>query len=238
MSQAQKTILVTGANRGLGAAIAAAFHAAGYRVIGTARNPDALRGAEIDAVHALDLSDRESLRGLAAAIGQARETIDLLVNNAGFNPKDRKDDPDYFRSTFTIDGFSAENVAHSMWINALAPTELVSRLLPRLSEDAVVLNVSSWLGSIGEKSSGGHYGYAGSKALLNMMTRALAGEWNGTARSAVALNPGWMRTDMGGTRAERSPDQTAADILRLYADGALSRANGRFLNADGSEHPW
>lgn len=238
MSEAQKTILITGANRGLGAAIAGAFRTAGWRVIGTARNPDTLKAAGVDAAHALNLSDPERLHAFAAAINEAGEVIDLLVNNAGFNPKDRKDDPDYFRSTFAIESFSAENVAQSMWINALAPTELVSRLLPSLSDEAVVVNISSWLGSIGGKASGDHYGYAGSKALLNMMTRALAGEWKDTARSAVALNPGWMSTDMGGAKAEKTPDQTAAAVLRLYTEGSLAVANGKFLNADGSEHPW
>lgn len=238
MSNQTRTILVTGANRGLGAAIAHVFHDAGWRVIGTARDVGKLQTLNVDAAYALDLSDPASLREFASAIHTAGEAVDLLVNNAGFNPKDRKDDPDYFKSTFTIESFSAENVAESMWINALAPTELVSLLLPVLTADAVVLNISSWLGSIGGKSSGGHYGYAGSKALLNMMTRALACEWVDTGRVAVALNPGWMSTDMGGAKAERSPEQTATDILRLYDTEALRAANGKFLNADGTEHPW
>jgi len=238
MSAPTKTILVTGANRGLGAAIASAFHAKGWRVIGTARRPERLDSAIIDEAHALDLSDPASMQAFSEAITIAGPVIDLLVNNAGFNSKDRKDDPDYFRSTFAIDSFSASNVAESIWINALAPTELVSKLLPLLAEDGVVLSISSWLGSIGGKSSGGHYGYAGSKALLNMMTRALALEWSESGRSAVALNPGWMQTDMGGSKADRTPEQTADGIFELYANGTLRRANGCFLNADGTEHPW
>lgn len=238
MSDPTKTVLVTGANRGLGVAIASAFHEGGWRVIGAARRPESLDLAIIDDAHALDLSDPASLQAFAEAIIMADPVIDLLVNNAGFNPKDRKDDPDYFRSTFAIDNFLTANVAESMWINALAPTELVSRLLPVLAEDAVILNISSWLGSIGGKTSGGHYGYAGSKALLNMMTRALACEWSGSGRSAVALNPGWMQTDMGGFNADRTPEQTANDIFEIYTDGTLRRANGCFLNADGTQHAW
>ncbi|MDX8346969.1 SDR family NAD(P)-dependent oxidoreductase [Cognatiyoonia sp. IB215446] len=238
MSDPLKTILVTGANRGLGAAIASAFHKEGWRVIGTARRPESLAPAIIDEAHALDLSDPASLQAFSAAITAAGPVIDLMVNNAGFNPKDRKDDPDYFRSTFSIDSFSAANVAESMWINALAPTELVSKLLPLLAEDGVVLNISSWLGSIGGKSSGGHYGYAGSKALLNMMTRAIAGEWSESGRSAVALNPGWMQTDMGGAKADRTPEEVARAVFALWRDGKLSSANGNFLNTDGSTHPW
>lgn len=238
MADPTKSILVTGANRGLGAAIASTFNDNGWHVIGTARRPETLDRDIIDMACALDLSDPESVLSLSEEVTKTEARIDLLVNNAGFNPKDRKDDPGYFASTFTIDSFSAENVSQSVWINALAPTELVSKLLPVLAGDGVVVNISSWLGSIGGKTSGGHYGYAGSKALLNMMTRALACEWTDTARSAVALNPGWMSTDMGGAKAERTPDQTARDILRLYADDTLRQSNGRFLNADGSEHAW
>lgn len=233
-----KTILVTGANRGLGAAIASVFHAAGWHVIGTARNSGTLSRDTIDTPYALDLSEAASLGALTAAINRSGMSIDLLINNAGFNPKDKKGDPDYFQSTFAIEHFSATNVSESMLINALMPTELVSKLLPNLTDDAVVLNVSSWLGSIGEKDMGGHYGYAGSKALLNMMTRAIALEWQGSPRAAVALNPGWMQTDMGGGNAKRTPEDTASDILALYQSGDLGRANGRFINADGSEHAW
>lgn len=238
MPNAAKTLLVTGANRGLGAAIASVFHAAGWHVIGTARNADALSLDIVDTALALDLSDLASLSGLTTAINDSGTRVSLLINNAGFNPKDKKGDPDYFQSTFKIDHFSATNVAESMWINALMPTELVSKLFPSFADDAVVLNISSWLGSIGEKDMGGHYGYAGSKALLNMMTRALALEWQGSSRAAVALNPGWMRTDMGGDNAKRTPQDTARDILALCQSGALGQANGRFINADGSEHAW
>lgn len=238
MAKTAKTVLITGVNRGLGAALAATFHKNGWHVLGTARDPASLNKAHVDMAFALDLSDPQSVRSIAQAATHADRHVDFLINNAGFNPKDRKDDPDYFQSTFRIENFSAENVAESMWINALAPTELVSQLLHLLADDAVVLNISSWLGSIGEKSSGGHYGYAGSKALLNMMTRALACEWTNTSRSAVALNPGWMSTEMGGSNAKTSPEKTAVDILDLYTTGALRIANGRFLNSDGTEHAW
>lgn len=238
MSNNGRTVLITGANRGLGAAIASVFHDADWHVIGTARNVDALSPKTVVTSLALDLSDPTSLSALTKTINESGAKISLLINNAGFNPKDKKGDPNYFESTFKIDYFSAKNVAESMWINALMPTELVSRLLPNLTDDVVILNISSWLGSIGEKDMGGHYGYAGSKALLNMMTRALALEWQGSSRAAVALNPGWMRTDMGGDNAKRTPEDTASDILALYQTGELGRANGCFINADGSEHVW
>lgn len=234
----QKTVLITGANRGLGAALAKEAHDQGCSVIGTARDASTLLSDPFHRTYALDLSRQSSIDGVCSQLLAEGQKIDLLINNAGFNPKDRKDDPDYFQSTFTIKHFDAANVADSLWINALAPIALVSRLLPILSDEAVVLNISSWLGSIGNKTSGGHYGYAGSKALLNMFTRAAALEFVDTDRSAVALNPGWMRTDMGGSRADKAPEDVAQAVFALWKDGTLSASNGHFLNTDGSDHPW
>lgn len=234
----QKTVLITGANRGLGAALAKEAHDLGFRVIGTARDVSTLKADHVDRPYVLDLSKQNSIARVCSKIQADGLQIDLLINNAGFNPKDRKGDPNYFQSTFKIENFDASNVAESLWINALAPMTLISGLLPILSEDAVALNISSWLGSIGGKTSGGHYGYAGSKALLNMFTRAAALEFSDTQRSAVALNPGWMRTDMGGSNAERTPKEVAQAVFALWRDGTLSAANGKFLNTDGSIHPW
>lgn len=234
----QKTVLITGANRGLGAAFAKEAHDLGYRVIGTARDVSTLNAGNLDRALALDLSEQNSIAQVCSEIRADGLQIDLLINNAGFNPKDRKDDPNYFQSTFKIEHFDAANVAESLWINALAPMTLISQLLPSLTDDAVALSISSWLGSIGGKTSGGHYGYAGSKALLNMFTRAVALEFADTNRSAVALNPGWMRTDMGGSNAERTPSEVARAVFTLWTDGELSSANGKFLNTDGSPHPW
>ena len=230
-------VLITGANRGLGKALLDTFLDAGWTVFATARNPDALRNDAQATPVALDLSDYESVRQCAKMILATESTLDLIIHNAGYNPKDSTDD-EYFRSTFRLEHFSGENVAHSLHINALAPVELTSLLLRALAADGVVVNVSSWLGSIGEKSMPGHYGYAGSKALLNMLTKGMALEFAESGRAAVALNPGWMATSMGGENASSTPEDVARRILSLYTRGALHQNNGRFLNSDGSEHPW
>ncbi len=230
-----KTVLITGGNRGLGAALVTAFQAAGWSVAATTRQGGAIEGA---ATYALDLSDAASVASCAHALATDGRTLDLVIHNAGFNPKDRKTPDGYFQSTFTISQFSGAHVAESLWINAVMPMELTARLLPILAPKATVLGISSWLGSIGGKTGGGHYGYAGSKALLNMFLRGLALEFGDTGRSAVALNPGWMQTDMGGGRADLSPDEVATRIVTLAETGLLARSNGAFINSDGSPHPW
>lgn len=206
-------------------------------VFATARNPDALRNNARVMPVALDLSDYESVAQCAKVILDTGATLDLIIHNAGYNPKDSKDD-EYFRSTFRLEHFSGRNVADSLHINALAPVELTAHLLPALAADGVVVNISSWLGSIGEKSMPGHYGYAGSKALLNMLTKGMALEFAESGRAVVALNPGWMATSMGGDNATSTPTDVAGRILSLYTRGVFHENNGRFLKSDGSEHPW
>ena len=112
-----------------------------------------------------------------------------------------------------------------MVINVLHPMELTGRLFPILAPDAVVIAVSSWLGSIGAKTVPGHYGYTGSKTLMNMMMKGMSLEFakaatkDGTDESkkrvAVALNPGWMKTDMGGSNADISSDEVASRVLSM-----------------------
>jgi NAD(P)-dependent dehydrogenase (short-subunit alcohol dehydrogenase family) len=251
-----KTVLITGANRGLGLALAQAFAATpGWSVIGTARNIDTLP-KELRMAYALDLNHASHIDNLVhllsqyqmqqQAAGAAPFAIDVVIHNAGFNPKDLKDNSGYFESTFYVKQFSAANVAESCRINALHPMELTGKLLavPNLMSDtAMVIGISSWLGSITDKDFAGHYGYAGSKALFNMCLKGLALEMAKDAeqphRCAIALNPGWMATDMGGPNAERTPDQVAKAILDMVCEeGYLRSQNGKFLNIDRTEHAW
>jgi NAD(P)-dependent dehydrogenase (short-subunit alcohol dehydrogenase family) len=236
-----KTVLITGGNRGLGLSLVECFAAQkDWTVIATARRIDSLPGAA-DQKFELDLASHKSVMDLVDSLLQAGQTIDCIIHNAGFNPKDQKQIPGYFESTFYCKDFSAANVAESMMINALHPMELTGRLMPILANDASVLAISSWLGSIGSKTVPGHYGYTGSKALMNMCIKGLSLEFNNDkehARSAVAINPGWMKTDMGGTNADITPEQVAERILKMLQDGFIQTANGKFINTDRSEHPW
>ena len=232
-----KTVFITGANRGLGKTLVDTFLSAGWHVLATARKKSTLIDHEQVSRYELDLADYSSIATVANTIANSDKKIDFIINNAGYNPKDSQD-KEYFQSTFQINTFSGQNVAKSLHINALAPMELISKLLPSLKDDAAILNISSWLGSINKKSNGGHYGYGGSKALLNMFTKALALELKDSNKTAVALNPGWMRTDMGGSNGKFSTEDVSKAILDLYLQQTLHQENGAFLNIDGSHHDW
>lgn len=205
-----------------------------------ARNPDSLPKDDTIQGYKLDLSKHEDVVELAATLSS--KTIDVIIHNAGFNPKDNKSMEGYFDSTFYCnEGFSAANVAESMMINALHPMELTGKLLKSLSEDAVIITVSSWLESIGGKTLQGHYGYTGSKSLMNMCMKGLSLEFEkdkNAERTAIALNPGWMQTDMGGKNADITPEEVSTRVLAMIDDGYFKSKNGCFLNTDRTEHQW
>lgn len=241
-NKSNKTVLITGGNRGLGKALVETFSANGWKVLATARRADTitLSSPSIEAFD-LDLAQNDSLLKLVSKL--SGRSMDVIIHNAGFNPKDVKDKPGYFESTFYCKDFSAANVAETMLINALHPMELTGKLLTNdnLSNDAIVIAISSWLGSIGEKQVAGHYGYTGSKALMNMCIKGLSLEFakdTSHHRAAVALNPGWMKTDMGGSNADITPEEVSRRILEMIEDGFFQQNNGKFLNTDRTEHAW
>lgn len=234
-----KTVLITGGNRGLGLALVKCFATMGWNVLATARNLDTLP-KDLCVAYPLDLQQSAQLDHLVHLLSDRK--IDLLIHNAGFNPKDVKEGG-FFESTFYAKHFSAQNVAECCMINALNPMELTGKLLANhLTNDCIVIGISSWLGSIGTKDFAGHYGYAGSKALLNMCLKGLSLEFQkdpDNSRCAIALNPGWMATDMGGPNAEQTPDQVAKAVYDMVMEeGYLLSQNGKFLNVDRTEHPW
>ena len=199
----RRTVLVTGANRGVGRAISDVLAAReGYRVLAAARDPQAaqetaqaLGGDSIGVV--LDLSRPERLAALVCAIEAAHGPIDILINNAGVLLDD------------DADWASPEALEQSLTVNARAPHALIAALGPRMKARGWgrIVNVSSEWGSF-ERGLGGPAAYAISKATLNAITvraaRALAPE--------VKVNsacPGWVRTRMGGAEATSTPAQGA-----------------------------
>jgi NAD(P)-dependent dehydrogenase (short-subunit alcohol dehydrogenase family) len=235
-------VLITGAGRGLGTALARAFLDAGHQVAATARDPagsadlTGLAGAHPGRVvtGALDVTDAAAVARVVPALGARLGGLDVVVNSAGANFRGVPDGP----STLRIDEIAPEPLLALMRVNAAAPLVVVRAALPllRASGRGRVVNISSWLGSITGAGSG-NYGYAMSKAALNMATRLLAGELEPGGIAVVAVNPGWVQTDMGGPRATLTAEESARGIARL-TEGLTMAQSGRFLQWDGSGHPW
>jgi len=223
-----QTVLITGANRGLGLELARQLHAAGAKVIGTARQPaaaDELQALGVR-VEQLDVADPVSVSALAERL--AGSSLDALLNNAGIFPE---------RGDFA----SADPavVLRTYEVNTVGPMRVAQALLPNLnrSQRKLVMNMSSGLGSIANNDRGSSAGYRASKAALNMLTRTMAADLAADGFICVAMSPGWVRTDMGGERAQLSPEDSVQGILNTLAP-LTTEDSGRFLNHDGSELPW
>ena len=221
-----KTVVITGANRGLGLEFARQLNEAGANVIGTARNPEA--ADELNAlgvrVERLDVTDPESVAALAAAIGDA--PIDALLNNAGIFP-----------SRAGVEGADPKEYARVYDVNVIGPLRVTQALLPNLraGDRKLIMNMSSGLGSIASNGRGSSAGYRESKSALNMMTKSMAAEFEGFI--CIAMSPGWVRTDMGGPNANLSPEESVSGMLAVLA-AATTEDSGRYLDYKGDELGW
>ena len=215
------TAAIIGASRGIGLELATQYAADGWRVHATTRTPDrpgALGQLRGDVhIHELEVTDRAHQVALGAAL--ADEAIDVLIHNAGVYGT----------------GMRAATVNR---INAEAPIEVVEALMGAVlrSNQKKIALISSQVGARrGSRRSLGKYG--DSKAALNDRFRAIERDWRAAGCLAVVIHPGWVRTDMGGSTASLSVEESARDIRRVMADLDESR-HGRFWTWDGREHPW
>ena len=221
------TVLVTGANRGLGLEFARQYAADGWTVIGTARRPagaDQLRELGVELMQ-LDVTDQAGIAALAEALGD--RPIDMLINNAGIFPR-----------VGDIDEVDAGAYSRTLMVNTLGPVLVTQALMPNLRASSMkrVINITSRLASI-ELNSGNYYGYRESKAALNMFTKTLAAELGPEGFICLALHPGWVRTDMGGQNANLSPEESVSS-MRKVIDGLTPGDNGAYRGYSGDVVPW
>ncbi len=230
-----KTVLITGAGRGIGLEFARQYAVAGWNVHAGARSPENAAGllrlaAEHRGrvqVHPLDVTDTRHVVALAAAL--AGTPLDLLVNNAGVYGGDRQ----RFGETEESDWLDC------MRTNVVAPMKLMEAFVSHLAaaERPIVANLSSKMGSMADNGSGGAYLYRSSKAALNAVVVSAAIDLAQRGIVPVALHPGWVQTAMGGPQAEIPASESVARMREILA--ALGPADaGRFIDIDGSTIPW
>ncbi len=222
------TVLVTGANRGIGLEYARQLADKGFRVIGTARDPAKAEelAAVADRVEALDVSDAASIEALAKRLDGM--PIDILVNNAGI----------FYRDDTSIDKVDFAQMEQTLAVNTLGPLRVIQALLPNLrkGERKLIVNMSSQLGSIAG-STGTWYSYRTSKAALNQITKTLSVELGKEGFVCIVVHPGWVRTDMGGAAATYSAEESVSGLVGLIEK--LGPAdNGHFYDFQGKTIPW
>ena len=233
---AEKNVLITGANRGLGLEFAKQYKAAGYTVYGTARKPEKakeLKEAGVTVLQ-LDVTDAESITAMAKKL--EGKPIDILINNAGyFGPKLMTEKMDNLKT------LTPQEMETCFKVNTMGPLFVTQALLPNLNLSKQpfkkVINIST-RASILKNGVGGYaVGYRTSKAALNMATKSMAATLRKEKYIVISLAPGHNKTDMGTTRANLNPKDSIAKIITLI-DGLKPEQTGRFWFYTGKELPW
>ena len=218
-----KNVLITGASRGIGKAVADEFLRHGWSVTGTSTTGDARTAATGISLHRLNLAEPGSIREFSEKITARGTGIDVLVNNAGI-ARDRRGPElpiDILRATLEV--------------NLVGLIDLTERLLPVIVDGGHIINISSGLASLSGDGPGAYSpAYSISKAALNMYTRVLAVRLGARKITVSSVDPGWVRTDMGGAGAPRDPSEPAAELYALVHAGVES---GLFWH-HGKKRSW
>lgn len=218
------TVLVTGANRGIGLELCRQLAARGDRVVAACRKTTAaLSALGVRVEEGVDVADDASVAALAGRLGDL--SLDLLISNAGVLEHE------------TIEVLDLRSVRRQLEVNALGALRVTSALLARLGPGAKIALISSRMGSIGDNASGGSYGYRMSKAALNMAGVSLAHDLRPRGIAVAILHPGYVRTAMTGGKGWVDAPAAAEGLLRR-CDELTLESSGGFWHAEGERLPW
>lgn len=216
------TVLITGANRGIGLEFARQYSADGWDVVATVRE----HSPELDAlnvrVERLDMRNLDSVAGF----GERLDSLDLLIANAGtYGPKS------------PATGAEGEEWLETFAVNTVAPYLLARSVLPLVERAAgKLIAISTKMGSIDDNTSGGYIAYRSSKTALNSAWKCLAIDNAGKVACTV-IHPGWVQTRMGGRSAPLSPEDSVSEMRKVIED-LTPEDSGAFFSHDGSQIPW
>jgi NAD(P)-dependent dehydrogenase (short-subunit alcohol dehydrogenase family) len=220
-------VLVTGANRGIGLALATRLAARGDHVVAVCRQTSSeLSALDVQIESGIDLHDERAVVELGKRVGSM--LFDRLILNAGVLGNETLAD---------FDADDGASVLRQFEINALAPLRLVAALRKQLAPAAKIGLITSRMGSIADNSSGGYYGYRMSKAALNAAGRSLALDLKSSGVAVFLLHPGFVRTDMTAGHGQLEPSDSARMLLERM-DGLNASNSGTFWHANGDVLPW
>lgn len=225
------SVLITGANRGLGLALAKHYACSNWRVIASCRQSsnelDELATSPNVNIESLDVGDESSIEDLAERIQHIE--LDVLINNAGIDG----------HAPAHLSDIKAEDFMHCLRVNSLGPLLLSRALADNVgrSQRRVITNISSRLGSIEANDWGRWYVYGTSKTALNRISVQLASSLAYRKITVIALHPGWVSTDMGGAQGPVTPMQSAAGIYTVI-DELDFEHSGSFCDFTGASWPW
>lgn len=219
-----RTVVVTGANSGIGLAFASLYQSQGDRVIGLCRKvSDELLGLGIEIVDGIDVSKPESIAQLASKL--PAKQIDVLINNAGVFENEHFGDLDF------------EQIARQFEVNSMGPLRVAEALAGHLKSGSKIALITSRMGSIADNTSGAYYGYRMSKAALNAAGKSLANDLAPSGVSVAILHPGFVQTRMVGFAGDISAE-TAAERLAARIEELNASNTGTFWHSNGEVLPW
>lgn len=222
-------VLITGANRGIGLAMAQQLVAADHEVIAVCReSTPELEDLADQVISGIDVTDDVSIASISQILGLSlgdNDNIDVVINNAGL-----------FKNEI-LGNLDLEAIRDQFEVNALGPLKVTEALLPFLGEGSKIANITSRMGSIEDNTSGAYYGYRASKAALNAFTKSLAEDLKPKGIACCVLHPGFVQTRMVGFNGDISPEQAAEGLIKRIEELSLENTGG-FWHSNGTPLPW
>ena len=219
-----RTVVITGANRGIGLELAKHYKEQGDEVIAICRqSSEELDDIASMVIEGIDVSDADSVEQLKIVL--SNQTIDILINNAGLFLNE------------TLKDMNFDSIEEQMEVNAYGPLRVTTTLLPQLKEGSKIANITSRMGSIADNTSGNYYGYRASKAALNAFGKSLAEDLKPQGISVAQLHPGFVQTRMVGFNGDISPEQAAKGLAQRIEELNVVNSGG-FWHSNGDALPW
>jgi NAD(P)-dependent dehydrogenase (short-subunit alcohol dehydrogenase family) len=224
-----KTTVITGANRGIGLAMASICQQRGDIVYALCRHSSSqLNALNVNIIEGINIATDAGISQAQTALSNV--TIDLLINNAGILHDE------------SLSNFNKETIIEQFNVNALAPIALTQALLSNLSQHSKIALITSRMGSISDNDSGGRYGYRMSKTALNIAGVSLAKDLSSREIAVGIYHPGYVQTDMVNSPGQTSNGDISSDVaaerlLKLMTELTMADS-GVFKHSNGEILPW
>jgi NAD(P)-dependent dehydrogenase (short-subunit alcohol dehydrogenase family) len=226
------SVLITGANRGLGLEFTKQYAADGWNVLACCRHPQSALALQALAqahsnikIYILDVADFAQIDTLAIQL--IDESIDVLINNAGVYPASSFGDTNY------------DEWAEGFKINSMAPLKMAEAFVQHITRSQLkkIATLTSKMGSIDDNTSGESYSYRSSKTAVNMVMKSLSIDLKPYGISVITLHPGWVQTDMGGPNGLINAQTSVTGLRKQIVDLSLE-TTGKFIAYDGKAIDW